>query len=131
MAEVEPGADGSDAARLCRVVADRTPTYADPIAFRAGDEIALTGREDNWQGSIWLWGVGPDGREGWLPQNAVAARGDRGVALYDYDARELAVTAGDEALVMRSESGWLWCGDRHGARGWVPADCVSCPDAAD
>ena len=131
MAEVESGADELAAARPCRVVADRTPAYADPIAFRAGDEIALSGREDNWQGSIWLWGIAPDGREGWLPRNAVAANGDRGVALYDYDARELAVTAGDEVRVLRGESGWLWCADRQGAHGWVPADCVSCLDAAD
>jgi Variant SH3 domain len=128
--DARPGPDTPPAARICRVTADYAPVYADPIRFRAGDEVTLTGREDNWQGYIWLWGIGPDGREGWLPQNAVTAAGDRGVARYDYDARELPVTAGDEVRVERSESGWLWCAGPEGNHGWVPAGCVSCPDLA-
>jgi hypothetical protein len=132
MADAQPRPDAPPAARPCLVIAAYAAVYPDPIRVRAGDRVTLTGREDNWQGWIWLWGVGPDGREGWLPQDAVTVGvgGDGGVARYDYDARELTVAAGDDVWVERRESGWLWCADRHGAQGWVPANCVSCPEEA-
>ena len=40
-------------------------------------------------------------------------------------AVELAVQAGDDLIVTREESGWLWCTNRRGASGWVPAAAVA------
>lgn len=113
--------------RHCRVVADYQQVYPDPIAVRAGERVTLTGREDNWHASIWVWGIDPRGKEGWLPRDAVVQHGDHAVARYDFDARELTVSAGEQVTVERAESGWLWCVNGQGRQGWVPATHVACP----
>jgi len=122
--QVEPGVG---APRLCRVIAAYTRAYADPIRIRAGESVTLTGREDNWQGWIWIWAISGAGKAGWMPQAAVERRGEQTVARYDYDARELSVGAGDPVTVERAASGWLWCVAAAGRSGWVPADHIACP----
>lgn len=47
-----------------RVIEDWQATYADPIRLTSGDVLYLTGREDNWDGHIWLWARSSDGLEG-------------------------------------------------------------------
>jgi hypothetical protein len=51
-------------------------------------------------------------------------QGETATLRQDYDATELTVRAGEELMVMVEESGWLWCANRTGQRGWVPANHV-------
>ena len=60
-----------------------------------------------------------------MPVAYLERRGETMVARRDYDAVELAVQAGDDLIVTREESGWLWCTNRRGASGWVPAAAVA------
>lgn len=100
------------------VVIGHRASYADPIAFRAGDSVRLTGRVDFWDGHCWLWAVGPDGREGWVPDDLVAA--DRR-ARADYSAAELSCSPGERLAVLDARHGWLLCRAPDGQQGWVPA----------
>lgn len=106
-----------------RAIIAHRPVQADPIRLRAGEELAATGREGEYPG--WLWGTSQGGKSGWVPVAYLERRGETAVARRDYDAVELAVEAGDELIVTRRESGWLWCTNRRGASGWVPAEAVA------
>jgi hypothetical protein len=49
------------------------------------------------------------------------ARGAKtGVALEDYDARELSVAKGERVAVSREACGWAWCVADVQRSGWVP-----------
>ena len=106
---------------LRRVPRDHAASYADPIEVRAGDPLALSGREEVWDGGRWLWAAGPDGREGWVPDDL--PRG--GVAARDYSARELTCRAGDLVTPLEASRGWVRVRAADRAEGWVPAACLS------
>lgn len=48
------------------VIENWQATYADPIRLESGDPVYLTGRQDNWNGHIWLWARSVSGLEGWI-----------------------------------------------------------------
>ena len=103
-----------------RVVEDWRATYADPIRLAAGEALHLTGRQENWDGHIWLWAKSAAGPEGWIPDSLVA-RGPTGpVAREDYTAAELTCLAGDILTVEKVTHGWAYCRSKDGASGWVP-----------
>lgn len=108
-----------------RVLQAHVQSYADPIAFRAGDRVQLSGRSDCWDGHVWLWAIGADGRAGWVPPGVLAPHGDAQVALHDFNAIELSVAAGETLDVRTCQLGWCWCENADGAQGWVPARCFS------
>ena len=113
----------ADTATIGRAIVAHRPSHTDPIRLRAGEELAAVGREGEHPG--WLWGTDRDGRSGWVPVAYLDRRGEALVARRDYDAVELAVEPGDELIVTQRESGWLWCTNRRGASGWVPAEAVA------
>ena len=96
--------------------------YADPIAFKKGDRLVLTGRSDNWNGHTWLWAIAvKDGREGWIPDSIIDAPGKaEQQASIDYSARELTCSKGESLILIRSTHGWHWCENQDGKMGWVP-----------
>jgi uncharacterized protein YgiM (DUF1202 family) len=105
-------------------LADYQAVYPDPITIEAGEPLMLSGKEDNWQGFIWLWCTNQHGKSGWVPQGYVLQTEHGCVARCDYDAIELNVQTGEALLVAQAESSWLWCANQHGKSGWVPADHV-------
>ena len=100
-------------------------SYADPIAFKIGDPINLTGKSDNWNGHIWLWAVGPDGRSGWIPDTAIRLLEGQHIASYPYSAAELSCSAGEVLIVLEETHGWAWCQAANGVEGWVPLEKLS------
>lgn len=104
------------AATLYRVVKDWTATYDNPISVVAGDQIALTGREDIWDGHRWLWAICAAGKEGWVPDCLVA----NATMTETYSAQELGCTAGQVLTGHMVLHGWVLCTDENGQRGWVP-----------
>lgn len=104
-----------------------TTQYADPIRFKAGETIALTGRVDTWEDHadwVWLWAIAPDGREGWIPADVVDAPARTHIgtarARRDYDARELTVLVGEKVELLETAGGWHLCRAADGRTGWVP-----------
>lgn len=96
-------------------------SYADPIRVGADDALRPTGRSDLWDGHRWLWAVGPDGREGWVPDELVAAERGETVALADYSAAELGCEVGERLICLAERHGWVLCRNMSGSEGWVPA----------
>lgn len=105
-----------------RAVAEHLPEHSDPLAIEPGDDLVVAERETIWSG--WLWCTAPNGKSGWVPSAYVDRQGDTAIALRAYDAVELAVTPGEELLVEDEESGWMWCSNAAGKRGWVPAQVI-------
>ena len=105
-----------------RAVRAHRAEYPDPPAFAAGDVLAVEDRETVWSG--WLWCVTEEGKGCWVPEDYIERRGESCTALRDYDSVELDVDAGDVLEVREEAGGWLWCVDREGKSGWVPAVCV-------
>lgn len=112
----------TDSRRTCRVISEYNSPYTDPVAIRAGEELAITAKETSWSG--WVWCTNRDGKSRWVPDRCVEQKGDSGVALYDYEATELSVSVGEELTTGEEESGWIWCTNKQGRSGWVPADRV-------
>lgn len=114
--------EGEPARAVARVVERYRTQYADPIGFRAGDELALGRRDDQFVG--WIWATAPSGTSGWVPIEALAIEGDgegeRGRALCDYTARELDVDEGERVTIARELAGWAWVRSERGGEGWVP-----------
>nr|WP_210292344.1 SH3 domain-containing protein [Rhizobium sp. BK602] len=103
-------------------------SYADPIAFKIGDPINLTGKSDNWKGHIWLWAVGPDGRSGWIPDAAVLLSEEPSIASRNYSAIELTCSVGEILTALEETHGWVWCQAADGVKGWVPSEKLSSED---
>jgi len=108
--------------QLCRVISEYNSPYTDPVAIHAGEELTITAKETSWSG--WVWCTNRDGKSRWVPDRCVERKGDSGVALYDYEATELSVSVGEELTMGEEESGWIWCTNQKGQRGWVPLDNV-------
>ena len=95
-------------------------SYPDPIRLSRGDPVRLDGRTEEWDGWRWLWARGPDGREGWIPDDLVDSASPEPVSLEDYSAVELTVREGDVLEVLRERHGWVWCRNAAGLEGWAP-----------
>ena len=96
-----------------------TASYDNPIAVRAGETLALSGREDLWDGHRWLWAMSGAGAEGWVPDSLLRGPADP-VALWDYTAQELTCDAGQRLTGITEMNGWVFCKTQDGAEGWVP-----------
>ena len=118
-------------ARRCRVVKAYQAEFPDPIAVEAGETLAVHAEKiSTWEQNpawIWLWCTDLRGKSGWTPKNVIQmdASGQSGTARVAYDARELTIAVGQELTIEREESGWLWCQDQQGRRGWVPISHVT------
>jgi len=115
---------------MYQVIADYQALYPDPLSVMAGEPLEISERVEYWNENpdwIWLWCTDQRGKSGWVPKDAIDfhASSTTGIARYDYAATELTVAVGDELVVEREESGWLWCTNRQGKSGWVPADHIT------
>lgn len=102
------------------VIIDHTAIYPDPIAVAAGDVLILTGKSDQWDGHLWLWASGPDGRAGWVPDCLVVVTDGKPRAVRSYSAAELTCRQGETVTVIEVTHGWAWCRSDTGHQGWVP-----------
>jgi len=93
------------------------PVYRDPITMHAGDQLEVTGEEEDG----WVWCRHQSGKESWVPLSRLSVDevGAGRTALTDYDATELPVADGEEFAAMLEEHGWLWCENAQGQLGWV------------
>ena len=89
-----------------------------PIELEAGDPVVVGGRDDTWP--QYRRCVGPDGREGWVPDDVLRETESGWVAVLPYSARELTVGAGETVEALRFMADWWWCRSAGGEEGWVP-----------
>ncbi|MCC5988794.1 MAG: hypothetical protein JJT95_14035 [Pararhodobacter sp.] len=95
-------------------------SYDDPIRLRAGEAVVASGRQEHWDGYLWLWARAADGREGWVPDTLLdCATGDCRTRR-DYSAVELTCRAGQVLEGGEEMHGWVWCRAADGQAGWVP-----------
>ncbi len=117
----------SEQKRAGQVVRDYEVEYSDPMSVRAGERLEVSEKVDPWQGNPawrWVWCTDPRGKSGWVPYNLIETRGQTAVARYDYSAIELPAKVGETLTIEGAESGWLWCANQQGQRGWIPMDHV-------
>jgi hypothetical protein len=103
-----------------RVVAEYQAAYPDPFVIQAGEVLAVGEKETEWRG--WIWCRNQQGESRWVPEAFVEREGDTCVALCDYDSTELSVHVGEELIAGQEVADWLWCTNRRGDSGWVPAE---------
>ncbi len=111
------------AGQTCRVTADYQSPYTAPFIIATGEELRVEDRECEWRG--WIWCTTQNGESRWVPSSFVERRGDMGVMQRDYNAVELTVSVGEELVMGEEESDWVWCTNRAGQSGWVPAANVA------
>jgi uncharacterized protein YgiM (DUF1202 family) len=114
--------------RTCRVISDYQSAYPDPLVIIAGEELTVADKETEWSG--WLWCTNHRGKSRWVPEDYVERKGSTCIALRDYDATELSVRVGEELFLGEEESDWIWCTNRAGQSGWVPAENLDCQPTA-
>ena len=114
---------------LRTVLAAHVASYPDPIRLRAGDSLRLSGAVDVWDGHRWLWAIGLDGREGWIPDDLVEGAEGEAVARNDYAAIELSCAAGERLACLAERHGWALCRNAAGEEGWVPVRNLASAEA--
>lgn len=104
-------------ARPARVQKAYRAVYPDPITLRAGDELTVERRDDEYPTFLWCTAT-RTGKSGWVPDAYLDLSRVLPTALCDYDAAELSVEVGDELVVLDELGGWVWCRRTTGELGW-------------
>jgi uncharacterized protein YgiM (DUF1202 family) len=100
-------------------------SYDDPITLNAGERVTIAKR-DMWDDEhLWLWGISKSGKQGWIPATILCVDGDTGIVEQDYSASELSIAVGEAVTIHHENSGWYWCENAVGERGWIPVSCFS------
>ena len=117
----------TDKQQIYRVIADYKVSNTNPFSVTIGEFFQVSEKSDFWNNNpdwVWIWCTDQHGRSGWVPKNAIKfdTESTKGTAQYFYAATELTVVATDELVGEREESGWAWCLNKQGERGWVPLE---------
>ena len=107
---------------LCHVTTARATDYPDPIILREGDVVEVGQTDTTWPSFVWC--TTSAGASGWVPDAYLQREGSRARARRDYEATELTICGGEELAIEDEIGGWLWCRNRRGEYGWVPAGNV-------
>jgi hypothetical protein len=92
--------------------------YENPIEVKRGDKILAGKFDTDWP--AFRWCTGPDGREGWMPDDLLDEINGEFTANSDYSARELPLNEGAVVEGLFENGGWWWCRNSKDAQGWVP-----------
>ena len=105
--------------KMALVTASCETQYPDPMAMAVGDELKIVKRnDDEWPG--WVFCQHKNGKQGWVPANAIKIDGESAIAQQSYVARELSVMEGEIVRIERLESGWAWVTNMTNETGWIP-----------
>ena len=99
----------------CQVVVAHQASYPYSLKVKAGEQVTVSDKKE----VGWVWCT-TNGRGAWIPEKYLTQSQQIGTLLVDYDSTELTVTVGERLTRIREESGWLWCSNQKGQKGWVP-----------
>ena len=97
-----------------------------PIKVTVGESVSIGPRSPEWPAFVFVTSAHGDG---WVPIQNLSAEVGEAVVEVDYDTTELPLRAGQtvEVLVQDDASGWWWCRNSAGNKGWVPISALADP----
>ena len=107
----------------CRVNSDFHPIHENLLIVRKGEILSIR-KNTNRHWSGWKFCKNTSGEAGWIPERYLKIDGELAKVLRDYAYSELHVIKGDELFIEKEISGWLWCVNNNGNRGWIPVNNV-------
>ena len=96
--------------------------YPEPIRLKAGDQVTVGKRDEEYPG--WIWTTVASGRSGWAPEELLDVSGAEAVARVDYESTELDTSPGETVRVFFEMLEWAWVRNAAGAEGWVPLKTI-------
>lgn len=106
-----------------RVMKAHTSEPGPPVQLQSGDIVYIGEESPKYPG--WVRVRVPDGRKTWAPEAYVRGNeGEEGVAMVEYDARELKTAEGEIVTMLLEIRGWTWVRTEDGREGWVPMDTL-------
>lgn len=107
----------------CRVNSDFPPIKEDIMIIRKG-EILTIEKKTNRHWSGWKYCKNICGESGWVPERYLIIEEGFAKVIKNYAYKELPVSKGEELYIEKEISGWLWCLNTRGNRGWIPLNNV-------
>ncbi len=106
------------------VIKEHKSNYPNPVEFNSKDLLEVGAKDMEYAG--WIWVVTRDGNQGWAPIEYIELldKANQGIAKFDYCARELDVTVGEQIKIENTLCGWHYATNSRSQSGWVPQDCV-------
>ena len=108
--------------KYSKVIVDYKSPYSDPLKIQKGENVQIRNKESEWPG--WVWCKNIESKERWIPSSYLDIQGNLGMMLQDYEATELNVSIGEELVIEKEESGWVWVTNKEGKKGWVPMENI-------
>jgi hypothetical protein len=107
-----------------RVTTSRARDHIENIRFRAGDDLVVGHR--NQQYPEFVWCAAEDGHAGWVPERRLRMTGlGEAVATSDYDAAQLTVVRDEILDVLERTDDWWRCRNAGGIEGWAPVTILT------
>ncbi len=102
------------------VVEPHQASFRNALVLRTGDCLEVGQRDDTWP--MYLWCIGPDGTEGWVPE-VYLEQGPAGwQAARNYSTAELTVVPGARLNLEKEVGGWVWGATPAGEWGGIPKE---------
>lgn len=91
-----------------------------PLVIEPGDKLTVSEAQGSGSWPAFVLVQKSPTESGWVPRRYLERRGRAAVALQHYDTTTLNPAANEVLTVIEAdvESGWLWCRDRTGRKGW-------------
>lgn len=99
-----------------QVVNEHRASFLYSVELKVGEAATATEKEEDG----WMLCISKDGLGFWVPKDYVKREGDEAFALVKYISTELNVKVDERLSCTKEASGWLWCANQKGERGWVP-----------
>ena len=97
------------------MVIQHKESYPYSVEFRIGEKVTVS---DKMEGG-WVWCKNKEGKGAWVPKDYLSKMGHIGTILFDYISTELTVKVGEKPRLIKEESGWTFCANKNGTRGWI------------
>jgi len=104
--------------KYCKVIAEYISAFPEPLLIKKGENLRVENKKSESHG--WVWCISNDGKKGWIPKSYLKLKEKQYIVIQDYDATELTVSIGQEFVIEKEESGWIWVSNKNNNQGWIP-----------
>ncbi len=102
---------------IYQVVVEHQASFPYSVELKVGENVRTSDKTKKG----WVWCLSRNGKGVWIPEKYLERRDHVGIMLIDYDSRELSAAAGERLAFIKEESGWVWCTNQTGQKGWIPS----------